>query len=172
MEYIARLHYAYRSLLLLFDHLKSSRLVKIECALVCCHVVELGVILTTLQPSPNHCLHAVTLRVRIPTCLAAIMKPLTITRCTIANEILRRRKQMECDNTHRPHLPSEQRTDLISVSFEDIPAAKTHRKQRDKPSAVLTEESESSTADEEDSVDPTSIHGSAPKITNAPSGKE
>ncbi|CAO2652443.1 Nn.00g007260.m01.CDS01 [Neocucurbitaria sp. VM-36] len=174
MEYIARLHYAYRSLLLLFDHLKSSKLVKTECALVCCHVVELRVIFTTLQQPPNHCLHAVTLRVRIPTALAAlaaIMKPLTITRCTIANEILRRRKQMECDNTHRPHLPSEQRTDLISISFEDTPAAKTHRKQGDKPSAALTEEPEPLAADEEHSVDPTSLHGSAPNGNNTPSAQ-
>ncbi|KAJ4373229.1 hypothetical protein N0V83_003522 [Neocucurbitaria cava] len=100
------------------------------------------------------------------------MKPLTITRCAVANEILRRRKQMESDNTHRPQLHHEQRADLISISFEDIPAATTRREQREKPRAAFTEESDSSTADEEETVDLTRIHTSAPKRTDAPSGKE
>ncbi|KAF1844157.1 uncharacterized protein K460DRAFT_288712 [Cucurbitaria berberidis CBS 394.84] len=164
MEHIARLHYAYRSLLLLLDHLQTFRLVKAECSLLpCCHVAELRVITTASRQLPNSCLHAVVLRVRAPNVLRTIMKSTTVTRCTIANEILRRRKQIEHDNRH-PHNHPEYSADLISISIEDIPPTRTRSERR-------TEPSELSTADEQGIVEPGSIHTSALNNTSAPSAQ-
>lgn len=171
MEHIARLHYAYRILLLLVHHLKTFGPVKAECGFVCCHVAELRVILTTPQQPHNNCLRAIVIRVRAPAALATIMKPTAVTRYTITNEILRRRKQIESDNTPRPPPQPEQRTDLISITFEDIPAATQRSERRMKQRVTFTEPSESSTADEPGNVEPTMVHTSPLTNTKAPSGK-
>jgi hypothetical protein len=69
---------------------------------------------TTTAPSPSR--------------LIVAMEPLTITRCAVANEYLRRRKQPFCDATNRPC--PEHHGQFLSVTSEMIPIMESKTEQR------------------------------------------
>lgn len=117
MAYIACLHRVYRTLLVLFDHLKLLRLVNVECTLVRCHVAEIRLIFTSSQPPPSDCLRTAVLHFHTPIRFVAIMRTSIIARYAVANEILRRQNLPEPDTTC-PRRDIESRAALITLSFE------------------------------------------------------
>jgi hypothetical protein len=128
MGLITWLHYALRAILIVFSRLRVLRLVKVDSTIVCWHVVEIRVIFNLPRQPSDRRLCAIVIRVRTPSAFIAAMKPSTVARCAIANELLHRRKQTVCDDTTRPS-PSHH-VELLSITFEEIVAERTHLEQK------------------------------------------
>ena len=127
MGYIACLNYAFRICLLFFRHLWVFKIMKVESAVVCCHMFLIRLVINSPRQPPGLRLRAVAICVRTPSRLIALMKPSTAARCALANEILRRRYTPVCDKTTRPGL--EHRFELMSVFFEHPQTLEKHGKQ-------------------------------------------
>lgn len=138
MGYMAKLHYACRYLSLLIDRLKSLRLVKVECSLVCCYVVDVRVVYTHSTPPRNKLRHTVHLRIRSPITLRRTMKPSKLAACS-ANEILRRQTQIDFDGAVLSQFDLEQRAALMSMFFKDNPTHVSDLGQRGSTMGFQTE---------------------------------
>ncbi|OAL56245.1 hypothetical protein IQ07DRAFT_2047 [Pyrenochaeta sp. DS3sAY3a] len=138
MGYMAKLHYACRYLSLFIDRLKSLRLVKVECSLLCCYVVDVRVVYTHSTPPRNKLQHTVHLRIRSPITLRRTMKPSKLAACS-ANEILRRQTQTELDGAVLSQFDLEQRAALMSMFFNDNPTPKSDLKQQESTMSFHTE---------------------------------
>lgn len=130
---IVLLHYALRAALLQLDRLKEFKLVKVECSVSCTHVVEVRVIFTSAQQqraSKDSRGEALVIHI-IPPQVARkkSMKPATVARCSMANEILRRRKQSGRESTRRPRLALETRTQTHDLSVQELAATHTGTRQ-------------------------------------------
>jgi hypothetical protein len=160
MGILAWLHYTFRAVLLLFGRLRSFRLVKVQSAIVCLHVVEIRVIFDSRRPS-HYRLFAIVTRVRTPSTFIAAMKPSAVARCATANELLRRRKQTVCDNTTRPRPNHLNHVELLNVAIEEILADTTHLDQNQQLTRVHVHNSIASTAGQSDSAEAIEVPSNA-----------
>lgn len=129
------LHYAFRAILLLFGRLQAFRFVKVHSAVVCWHIIELRVIFTSSRhPSDRHP-RTLVISVRTPSALIAAMKPLTVARCAIVNELLRRKEQTIAENfTH----PRPLHTKLLTVAFEEVVADAIQTESKETDCSLVT----------------------------------
>jgi hypothetical protein len=132
MGLIVQLHYALRAGLRLLNRLKTLRLVKVDLVGLSPEVVEVRVIFTSTRDATNkNKLHTVVIHVtRPPLALATPMKKSTISRCTMANELLRRRDHPAHDSTLRVRRSIQQRGDDLRVSFQEHSEALIGAEQR------------------------------------------
>jgi hypothetical protein len=154
------------ALLLFLDRLRVSRLVRAESTIVCCHV-ELRVIFTSLRRPFNLRLRAVVIRVRIPSALIASMKPSTIARCAIANELLRRKNQTPCDKIVCPGSTSKHHINLLSISVEQLPVSEARSGKKQQRAL----EELPSTVQHGSSLDTTNVQTGAPANPSTPKSK-
>ena len=110
---------------------------KVESAIVCCHMVLLRLAISSPQQPPRLRLHAIVICVRTPSKRIALMKPSTVARCAVANEVLRRRYPPVCDKTTRPGL--EHRFELMSGLFEHTQTPETQGEQERHPATSYTQ---------------------------------
>jgi hypothetical protein len=132
MGFIVQLHYALRAGLRLLDHLRTLRLVKVDFVRVSPAVVEIRIIFTsTRDPSNKTQRRAVVIQVSSPPpALASSMKKSTIARCTMANELLRRRDHPGHDSTLRSRRSIQQGGDHLRASFQEPSGALIGTQQR------------------------------------------
>ncbi|KAF2827768.1 hypothetical protein CC86DRAFT_369026 [Ophiobolus disseminans] len=119
MGLIVQLRYFCRAALRLFDCVKGFRLVKIECLRISSQTVELHVIFTSGRDTTKNKFRVAVVQVTSPLALAKPMKKSTIARCTMANELLRRRDQPGRDSTLRSRRSLQHRADHLHVSFQE-----------------------------------------------------
>jgi hypothetical protein len=121
MGFIVQLHYALRAGLRLLDHLRTLRLVKVDFVRVSPAVVEIRIIFTsTRDPGNKTQRRAVVIHVSSPPpALASSMKKSTIARCTMANELLRRRDHPGHGSTLRSRRSIQQGGDHLRASFQE-----------------------------------------------------
>ncbi|KAL6707528.1 hypothetical protein ACN47E_004098 [Coniothyrium glycines] len=124
MGVLARLHRAYRSLLVVIDHLDSVQTVKAQCKLSCWHFLELRLTVTLSRPS-NKCSPTITIHVRNPLSLLVPMRRSTIALCSVANDIFRCSYKSEPDGIAQLDHGLERLRDFISVSFVSEPRTST-----------------------------------------------
>ena len=166
MGFLACLHYAFWAVLLFFCRLKTFRLVKAQSAIVCLHVVEIRVIFTSPRLASSRRLCAIVIRVRTPSTFIVAMKPSTVARCAIANELLRRKKQTACDNTTRPRPDHLSQIGLLSVTFEETLAEITHLDSTEQLTEGHTHHLITSTAGHGGSGETTGVHLNASDKTS------
>ncbi|KAH9872353.1 hypothetical protein IAQ61_005188 [Plenodomus lingam] len=120
MWLVIQLHYAYRLLLLHIDRLIVLALVEAEDRSVRCYVGHTHTVSASSQQTPdNHCTQPGPTSLYNPKVLLEPMKPSTVASCTIANEFLRRRMQLDRDPTTRRHRNSSQRACPTSFTVDD-----------------------------------------------------
>ncbi|KAH7066574.1 hypothetical protein BKA63DRAFT_123355 [Paraphoma chrysanthemicola] len=119
MGFIAQLHYACRAVLRLLEHLRALT-VKSDGVHVCVYIGGLRVMLSPVRDSPpDRQFQKLDIFIGPPPIREKPMKKATIARCTMANELLRRRDQPGHDSTLRPRRNLQQRADHLRVSFHD-----------------------------------------------------
>jgi hypothetical protein len=119
MGLIVQLHYACRAVLRLLEHLGAFE-VKVDGVHVCLYVGGLRVILSPVRESTtDRQFQGLDIYIGAPPVGEKPMKKATIARCTMANELLRRRDQPGHDSTLRPRRNLQQRADHLRVSFQD-----------------------------------------------------
>ncbi|KAF2024157.1 hypothetical protein EK21DRAFT_79334 [Setomelanomma holmii] len=108
------------AVLRLLERLQSFR-VNFESVHVCVYVGGLRVILSPARDSTDSSskFGGTDIYIGPPPVREKPMKKATIARCTMANELLRRRDQPGHDSTLRPRRNPQQRADHLRVSFQD-----------------------------------------------------
>ncbi|KAH5484663.1 hypothetical protein HBI31_162940 [Parastagonospora nodorum] len=116
MGIIVQLHYFFRYLL---SRLRALSLVKVECVRVCLCVLEVRVTLVDTT-SKKELTAGLVIHVSQAALERALsMKRSTLVRCTMANELLRRRDQTGCDTTLQRRHSLRHHNDHLHPSFQE-----------------------------------------------------
>lgn len=126
MFLLLQFHYAYRLLLTYLDRWRDLASVRVEGPSSCCHVVEARTALRPSHQTPGKESTTTTTRTPTPppsrtlTSAKTFMKPSNAARCTIANELTRRRTQVARNPTLHARQDHKQCARLRGIAFDEI----------------------------------------------------